>query len=367
MTIGLVCPYNITKGGGVQECVLHLRKELKSRGHEVFILTPQPRNNTSSVPDGVVFIGAATQLKTLHTTSQISVSASNEVIDDVLIKYNFDILHFHEPWVPVVSRQILSRSTCVNIATFHARLPDTVMSKTFEKVITPYTKSILKFIDSYSAVSDAAATYIKSITDQPINIIPNGIDLTKYKNHRINKKTTDILYVGRLEKRKGVKYLIEAFSLLKNRLPETKLIIAGDGPDREKLENYVVENEILDVKFLGQISEEKKLSLLKYSALFCSPALYGESFGIVLLEAMANGLPIVAGDNPGYTSVMQERGLLSLVNPKDTQDFARRLELFLTDKIIRKQWQSWAMKYVEQFDYRKVVDSYEKLYLQSLK
>lgn len=367
MTIGLVCPYNITRGGGVQECVIHTRQELKARGHEVYILTPQPWDYVSGAPEGVVFIGAATQVKTLHTTSQISVSASNDVIDDVLQQHNFDVLHFHEPWVPVVSRQILSRSTCPNIATFHARLPDTVVSKTFEKVITPYTKSILKYINLYTAVSDAAATYIQSVTKVPIQIIPNGIDLAKYTFNQVNRNSNEILYIGRLEKRKGVKYLIEAYGLLKKRLPSVKLVIAGDGPDRQKLEDQVSEYDISDVSFLGHVSEEVKLKLLKEASLFCSPALYGESFGIVLLEAMASGLPTIAGDNPGYSSVMQQRGLISLVSPKNSTDFARRMELFLSDKTLVQDWQNWAKEYVKQFDYRQVVDQYLELYRQIAK
>jgi len=367
MTIGLVCPYNITRGGGVQECVIHLQQELRARGHKVFVLTPQPRDYVSGAPDGVVFIGGATQVKTLHTTSQISVSASNDVIDDVLNKYNFDLLHFHEPWVPVVSRQILSRSTCINIATFHARLPDTVVSKTFEKVITPYTRSILKYIDAYTAVSDAAASYIQTLTKEKIIIIPNGIDLKKYSFNSKNRNNSDILFIGRLEKRKGIKYLIYAYELLKTKVPNTRLIIAGDGPDKAKLQDLVFENNIDDVKFLGQITEKEKLKLLKESSIFCSPALYGESFGIVLLEAMASGIPTIAGDNPGYSSVMQGRGLISLVDPKNVTDFSRRMELLLLDDRIRSDWQSWAKSYITQFDYRHVVDTYLKLYKQFIK
>jgi phosphatidyl-myo-inositol alpha-mannosyltransferase len=364
MTIGLVCPYNIFRGGGVQECVLHLREVLQTRGHEVYILTPQPREYSQQPPEGILFIGAATQLKTLHTTSQISVSANGDVIDDILAKHKFDVLHFHEPWVPIVSRQILSRSTCINVATFHARLPDTVVSKTFERVVTPYTTSILKYIHAYTAVSDAAASYIRSVTDEPITIIHNGIDLKKYKQQSSKHRKNTVLYIGRLEKRKGLKYLLQAFQLLKNRINDTELVLAGDGPDREKLENFVEENNIANVRFLGHVSEEKKLELLQSSKLFCSPALYGESFGIVLLEAMASGLPTVAGDNPGYTSVMQQRGLLSLVTPKNTEDFARRMQLLLTDEQIRSDWQAWAKEYVRQFDYHVVVDAYEALYKQ---
>src|SRR5690606_16336645 len=99
------------------------------------------------------------------TVGQISVSINTKILDDVLEKEQFDILHFHEPWVPIVSRQILSRSQAKNVATFHAKLPETMMSKTIERVITPYTKSIIKYLDGYTAVSGAAAEYVTTLTD----------------------------------------------------------------------------------------------------------------------------------------------------------------------------------------------------------
>jgi len=137
--------------------------------------------------------------------------------------------------------------------------------------------------------------------------------------------------------------------------------IAGDGPDRQQLERYAKENKI-NTQFLGRVSEADKLLLLHTSRVFCSPARYGESFGIVLLEAMAVGLPVIAGDNPGYSAVLQGTGSLSLVDPSDTTEFARRLELMLTNDEVRNLWQTWASTNIKQYDYPLVVDQYEKLY-----
>jgi phosphatidylinositol alpha-mannosyltransferase len=369
MKVGLICPYNIFKGGGVQECVKALQHELEARGHRALIITPQPRENSNTTKDGVIFVGGAANVKSFHTTAQVSVSVNTDMVEQVLGEEKFDILHFHEPSVPMVSRQILSRSSCINIATFHAKLPDTLMSRTIEKVITPYTKSILKDLHYLTAVSHPAAEYIESLTDQEVAIIPNGIDLEKFKNRAEIQKSNRpvILYLGRLERRKGVQYLLQAFAELKKEHPEVKLLIAGDGPDRRKLKNLIEQLEIADVEFLGYVEESKKLNLLNSSALFCSPALYGESFGIVLLEAMACGLPVVAGNNPGYAAVLTERGSFSLVNPKDTDDFVRRLKLMLFDGDIRKLWIEWAAEGVKQFGYEKVVAQYESLYEKALK
>jgi phosphatidylinositol alpha-mannosyltransferase len=268
--------------------------------------------------------------------------------------------------MPVLSRQILSRSNCVNVATFHAKIPETLMSRTVVKVVTPYLKSVLKYLDHITAVSDAAAEYVSGLTDEPISIIPNGIDLKHYRRSArgnvTDKETRSILYIGRLEYRKGVKYLLQAYELLSQEMPDISLVIAGDGPDREKLELLVEEHDLPNVTFMGYISDEVKLQLLAESDLFCSPAIFGESFGIVLLEAMASGLVTVAGNNSGYGAVMQELGAVSLVNPKDSEEFARRLKLLLCEDDLRKMWQAWAVKYVKQFSYPSIVSQYEDLY-----
>ncbi len=366
MKIGLVCPYNIYKGGGVQECVKALQTELQARGHVAKIITPQPRDVNEPLQD-TILLGTAAQFRSpFHTTAQVSVSVKGDQLEQMLEAEKFDVLHFHEPWVPILSRQILSKSTVANVATFHAKLPDTVMSKTIEKVITPYTKSVLRDLHHLTAVSDAAALYVRTLTNDEISIIPNGVDLKLYESKNKIAKRPNILYIGRLEKRKGLKYLLKAFQLLQVSLPDVELRIAGDGPDANKLKQYVDIHEINNVKFLGFVSEKNKLELMSEASLFCSPALYGESFGIVLLEAMAMGLPLVAGDNPGYSSVMKETGQLSLVNPRDSASFARTLQLLMQDESVRKAWKNWAQHYVRQFDYKKVVDQYEKLYISAV-
>ncbi len=362
MKIGLVCPYNMFKGGGVQECVLALQAELAERGHDALIVTPKPREFKGQAPAFIRMLGRATDVKSpFHTTGQVSVSVDTDQVDALLEAEKFDVLHFHEPWVPLLSYQLLTRSRAKNIATFHAKLPDTVMSRTIEKVVTPYTKSLLKYFSTMTAVSEAAATYVRTLTDDAIEIVPNGIDLAKYMASKQVAKEPVIFYIGRLEKRKGIKFLLKAVAELQKTHPDVQLKIAGDGVDRDKLEQFA-EGIGVSAEFLGRISEEEKLKLLQASRLFCSPARYGESFGIVLLEAMASGLPVVAGNNPGYTAVMQATGRISIVDPQDTDEFARRLSLLLYDDELRKVWKAWAKNEVKQYDYPLIVDHYEKLY-----
>lgn len=374
MKIGLVCPYNITLGGGVQEIVHAMQHELQKRGHDVKIITPQPRglDKEEAQHEGIIFAGSGANFHSPgKTVTQLSASMDTDGIEDMLKREKFDILHFHEPSAPMLSRQILTRSNCINIGTFHSRITETVMVRTLARVVTPYTKSVLKYLHELTAVSGPGAEYAGSLTDQAITIIPNGIDLAKYRKPSARKVAASpekrVLYLGRLENRKGLKYLLRAYRLLAQLEPHVSLIIAGDGPDREKLQNQVKELKLPNVTFTGYVSEEEKLKLLAEADLFCSPAVMGESFGIVLLEAMATGLVTVAGDNSGYSSVMQELGEVSLVNPRDSIEFARRLHLLLSEDSLRGLWQKWADGYIKQFSYPKIVKQYEDLYIDAVK
>lgn len=369
MKIGLICPYDIFKNGGVQECVLALKHEYTKTGHEAYIITPRPKGVETEQIDGIILVGESRDFKSpFHTTAQVSVSLENGAIEKILDEHKFDILHFHEPWVPIVSRQILAKSNTVNVATFHAKLPETMVSKTIEKVITPYTKSILKYIDSYTAVSEPASEYIKTLTDSNIELIPNGIDIKKFTpKSGTQRHESTILYIGRLEKRKGVLYLLKAFAELQKINSQAQLVIAGDGPDRQKLEMFVDDNNIEHVEFLGFVDEATKIELLHSATIFCSPAIYGESFGIVLLEAMSAGTVTVASNNPGYESVLKETGAISIVNVKDTAEFARRLQLMMVDTKMRDLWVKWAKNYVQQFEYARIAQQYLDIYEKTMK
>ena len=372
MRIGITCPYNIFKGSGVGEVVYALQDGLTKRGHYVKILTPKPRDFDGEIPDSVIALGVSVKTKAFSGTAwQWAISADNSEIDEVLEREKFDILHFHEPWIPFWGQQLVQRSSAVNVATLHALSFDNMTSKSVKNVVTPYTKPMIKHFDEFTAVSEAATGYFKTLSDRPVKIIPNGIDLKKYSSRPSSAvrhpKMKTIFYVGRLEDRKGVKYLIRAFAELASRNKDVQLLIAGSGPDENKLREYVTELKIPRITFLGFINDEEKIHQMHRADVFCSPARYGESFGIVLLEAMAAGTPIIAGDNAGYVTTLKKTGSLSLVNPQDTIDFARRLELMLYDEEIRKVWRKWAKEYVKQFDYKHVVTLYEDFYKDSLK
>ncbi len=373
MKIGIVCPYNIIKGGGVQEIVKAQAQGLRRRGHDVTVITPRPPGYLGEPPDEfTVFAGRSVDVRLpTRTTIQVSTNGS-DVIDALLEQKQFDILHFHEPWVPSLSTRLLPLSQAVNVATFHAKLPEGLVIKAMSEVFRPFAKSIIKYIDVFAAASIPGSEYVTPMTDRPVAYVPVDIDLERFKPREQDeedeaREDKTILYVGRLEGRKGVRYLIRAFAALKERHPKLRLDLLGDGPGRTELEDLVQNLNVEDVHFLGFRDNDEKIRRLREADLFCVPSIYGEGFGMVLLEGMATGVPTVAGDNPGYASVMTGVGALSLVNPRDTQDFARRLELFLFEKDLRRIWCDWAAKEVQQYSTEHMLDKYEALYRQALK
>ncbi|MEI6480737.1 MAG: glycosyltransferase family 4 protein [Candidatus Saccharibacteria bacterium] len=371
MRIGIVCPYNYFRPGGVQFCIRDIAHYLEERGHYVRVIVPKPRIVPKDIDKNVLLVGGSTEFNTpFATKADLGISTSNEKIDALFAEQKFDVVHFHEPGIPVLSAQLISRSTSANVGTMHATLPEGVVTKSFEKLMIPFAKYLEPKIDIITAVSSVAKTTALLYSPQAtIRIVPNGIQLSHYaikkRRHMGPKKT--ICFIGRLEKRKGVRYLIDAYADLRKTHHNVRLVIAGDGRLRKSLEARVEKYDIPDVEFRGFISEQEKIDLLQTADLYCSPALYGESFGMVLLEAMAAGCVVVAGNNPGYASVLQERGRLSLVNPFSTIDFSQRLELLLYDQDVRDIWLSWASKYVAQFDYSHVVDAYEAAYRDAIK
>lgn len=368
MKIGLVCPYHLARPGGVLDHVKELYKELSARGHTVKILTPLPRDYEGPVPPEFIALGTSMNTTAFAGTAwQMSFTVDNDAIDEVFKREKFDVLHFHEPYIPMWGRQLLARAACGTVGTMHGRFYDTLTAKTVKPFVSTYMKPIIKYIDVFTAVSPASIDHFNDISDRPVTIIPNGIDINKFKPRKKITKPKDrmrtVLYVGRLEDRKGVKYLIRAYAKLAERRTDVQLVIAGTGGSEKKLKQFVTDEAVPRVMFDSRyISEQEKIDYLHSADVFCSAAPYGESFGIVLLEAMAAELPIVAGDNAGYTSTLQGTGALSLVNPKDTVDFARRLEIFLFEDAVRDLWHKWSTKYINRFTFKTIVDQYEEVY-----
>lgn len=369
MKIGIICPYNIYRPGGVQEAVFAHQKELTGRGHEVIIITPDPRHETHQPLENVHLVGTSTELNTpFKTKADISIHGGPKEIKEYLAEQKYDLLHFHEPWVPMLPRQILDKALCPVVATFHAKLPEAWIYKTLGKAVRPYTKSFIKDIDYMVAASDPAAEHINSLVNEDVDIIYNGIDLSKYNPDKVKplpKYQDDIktiLYLNRLEKRKGPDLLLKAYKELVVTRDDIRLVMASDGDMRSRLESYVSTYDLPNVEFLGFVDDETKIRLYASADVYCSPAPYGEGFGIVLLEAMAMNIPYVAGDNAGYRYATGDKSDEYLVDPTHTQLLSGKIEHMLSDQKARDGYVLWAKKRVKNYDYKVVVDKYEKIY-----
>lgn len=362
MKIAIVCPYNLDIPGGVQEHVKAEASELRKRGHEVLIVTSRPRRRTTPADKGVYYIGQLARVRTpTHTTADVSGTTDTTLIDDFFELVKPDIVHIHEPIVPILGRQILAVANCPVVGTYHAARPENVMGRGFVSSFMPYARSIAKQLTRITVVSSAATMLLQDEDVEP-KVIPNGVNLKQYKPLKQKRDPNSVLFVGRLEKRKGVYELLDAFLELKKLNPKARLDIVGGGPLWKRLHDRVEELELEDVKFHGFVQGPEKRRLMSRCGVFTSPALYGESFGIVLVEAMAMGAPVVAGNNPGYATVMKDRGAISLVDPTDPVAFASRLNLFMTDTQITELWKKWAKQSIKEYDWPKVVDKYEELF-----
>lgn len=366
--------------GGVPQVIMHLYDGLKERGHEVKIITQRPSNFKGKVPEDYVLFGITRTWKTngLGTEGNLGMPADGKEMSEYFEKERFDIINFHEPWIPWLAWQISRNSKSVYVATFHANLIDTAAGKVWtSKIWTPIGRPFLEKMHLFTATSPTATGGLLSLANpnlpfdkfmaDNLRFIPCGVDMKKFKPQPKRESlngpgTKTIVYVGRVEKRKGVDLLVKAFAELVKEMPEAHLMVAGAGTMSHKLSDYVHLNDIPNVHFLGYVSEEEKLHLLGNAELACFPSPYGEGFGIVLLEAMAMGTPLLAGNNLGYKNVMKGAGRIGLVDPEATDDFANRLAVFLTDEKQRRLMSEWALEEVKQYDYSNVVKQYEDAY-----
>ena len=282
----------------------------------------------------------------------------------------FDVLHVQVPYSPFMARLVINRaqpSTAV-VGTVHV-FPSGWLSRTGSKFLRRiYGKSLRRF-DMMFSVSSAARLYAKEEFKTDSHISPNVVKLADFKSGSKERSADGrrIVFLGRLVERKGCGYLIKAFKSVLEQVPGTRLLIAGDGPDRKRLERLSGSLGMQErVTFLGRVSEKEKIKILAGADIACFPSLYGESFGIVLIEAMAAGSKVVlGGDNPGYSSVLGEQKEL-LIDPRDTDGFAARLVKLLSDERLAGRLHAWQEEQVEKYDVESVGLQIESLYRRAI-
>jgi phosphatidylinositol alpha-mannosyltransferase len=341
--IALVSPYDFAYPGGVITHISYLEHHFTRMGHEVKVIAPASK----AIPgfgDRFIPIGKPRPVPSSGSIARVTISpwlASK--INAVLAQENFDVVHLHEPLMPMLCTTVLRLSgTAANIGTFHAchGRPGYNFARPFGKWLL---KRWFRKLHGKIAVSKPAMEFAHEHFPGYYNIIPNGVDIDHFSPDvtpidRFCDGKLNILFVSRLEKRKGLNYLIEAFRLVKEEIPNSRLIIVGPGTRlRHKYEKQVSRSRLKDVIFTGLVSYEELPRYYKAADVFCAPATGRESFGIILLEAMAVGKPIVASNIDGYASVVAHNVEGLLVPPGDKEMLARALISLLTDQALRRE------------------------------
>ena len=362
MKIGIVSPYAYPRPGGANSYIRESYVHLKEMGHDVRIITA-PWGEDPPAQD-VIQIGQAMAVPFNGSVGRITLSLRLEwLVSRMLEREKFDVIHHHEPFVPFLSFQILDSAKCPNVATFHAFGGFSISYWLGRFVLDHYMNKL----DARIAVSSAARHFVSQYFKGDYTIIPNGVDVDAYAHAKPFPEFRDgkvnILFVGRLEPRKGAMYLLEAYAKLKQRHPETRLIICNRGPQLGKMRRFIRANGLTDIFFAGRVDDVDKARFYKTADIFCAPSTGQESFGIVLLEAMAAGCAIVASDIHGYKRVVQRNVSGLLVEPRDPDALAAALERLVTDPDLRRRLGEAGAKRAPEFDWTHVtaqlVDVYE--------
>ena len=342
MKIALVSPYDFAHPGGVILHIAYLERYFTRMGHEVKVIAPASR----AIPDfgdRFIPIGRPRPIPSSGSIARVTVSLwLAPKIRAVLEQEKFDIIHFHEPLMPMLCTSVLRLSRTANVGTFHAS-----HGKPGYNFARPIGKWILRRwfrnLDGKIAVSKPAVEYARENFPGYYNIIPNGVDVEHFSPdvspiEEFDDDKLNILFVSRLEKRKGLNYLLQAFRQVKEEVPNSRLIVVGPGTRlRRRYERYVAKTGLKDVVFVGLVSYDELPRYYKTADVFCAPAIGSESFGIILLEAMAMGKPIVASSIEGYASVISHGVDGLLVPPADRDQLAQALIALLNDKALRQE------------------------------
>jgi phosphatidylinositol alpha-mannosyltransferase len=365
MKIGFVFDDTLDSYDGVAQNVKIFGKWLNAQGHEVRYLVGETK--MLQWAGGKVYSLSKNQRVAFNgNVARVPLPANKKRIREVLKTEQFDILHVQMPHSPFMAQKVVNAASddVAIVGTFHVA-PSGILSKIGGRLLrVAYLNGLSRF-DKLMSVSEAAANYAKSSFGVNSEIMPNVIELDNFllPNKKVKFDKNNILFLGRLVKRKGARELIEAFYILSQYNPDATLKIGGDGPERKELENLVNKYNLTKrVKFLGFIEEQEKVNLLASSVVACFPSLYGESFGISLLEGMAASPgAVIAGDNPGYRTILNKRPQM-LIDATNSLAFAGKLSEVLDNKQIREEINAWQREEVKKYDVNFVGEKLVQVY-----
>ena len=359
MKNGLISFHSFLRPGGVKRHILALHKEYKKRGIDSKIIAPR-RMRKENYGKDVILLGTSFPMSMWGTETDLCINFNQLAIEKTLKKERFDILHFHNFGLPS-SFQILKGSSSLNILTFHANLDGSNFLKKIPKFSYFLNKTVEWKIDGIIGVAPLNLKFFKDFKGLKA-VIPNGIDLEEFnpnvpKLKRFSDDKINILFLGRIEKRKGLIYLLKAFEILIKEFSNLRLIIVGDGDLKKECEKWTENHNLKQVHFEGEKTGKQISSYFTSSDIFVSPAIFGESFGLVLLEAMACAKPVVGFANQGYKEFLRKgEGAKFLVKPEDYTALAEKIALLIKDKNLRKKMGQWGKDEAKKYSWSKIAD-----------
>jgi phosphatidylinositol alpha-mannosyltransferase len=360
MRIGMVCPYSFDVAGGVQAHVLQLAEVLRERGHEVSVLAPSSPG--ASLPDYVVSGGKAVPIPYNGSVARLRFGpAAHRRVKRWLAHGDFDVLHLHEPNAPSLSMLALQAAEGPIVATFHTSTTKSLTLSVFQGFLRPYHEKIVGRI----AVSDLARRWQMEALGSDAVEIPNGLHVDAVANAALlpgyPRPGKSVLFLGRFdEPRKGMAVLLGALPALVQRYPDIEVLIVGRG-DEDELRSEA--GDLADhLNFLGQVGDAEKASALRSADVYCAPNTGGESFGIVLVEAMAARTAVVASDLDAFRRVLEGGAAGLLVPVEDSAALAAALIETIEDDAARERRIEAAATAVRRYDWSAVASQIMRVY-----
>ena len=359
--IGMVCPYGWDSPGGVQTHIRELTRHLIDEGHQVSVFAPVT-NEESIQEDWLVNAGKPISIPVNGSVARVLFGPiASSRVKQWIAQGDFDLLHLHEPAIPSLSLLACSAATGPMVGTFHVSSP----KQKAIYAIGPILEPIVEKLTARIAVSESARKTLKEHFDTDAVVIPNGIEGAQYANaqptiHWRNPNTLG--FIGRFEEpRKGLQVLLAALPIIARFIPDVRILIAGPGDGDEFIKGLDVglRNRIV---FLGFLTDQEKASLLKSIDIYVAPNTGGESFGIILTEALSAGTPVVASDIPAFKAVLENGDAGLLFKNEDSSDLAKVLIGLLRDSEKQKQLSNRGKLSSQKYDWQVVAEQILTVY-----
>ncbi len=360
--------------GGISEHVKHLTESLRRMGHEVHVLTTKFKKEDYprwEDPPYVRRVGRSVPFIANKSVSSVAVAPRlSKKVKEIISEGDYDVIHTHGPIVPTLPLLAVKHAgDRAVVSTFHAAHDESLGYEIFKG----YLKKYYQRVDLRIAVSEVAKRSVERYFPGEFWIIPNGVDTERFRPDvepipELAERPT-VLFVGRLEPRKGLRFLLRAFPRIVQRVPDAQLVVVGSGLKAMRaFYRQFINPEIEDrVKMVGFVPPEELPHYYASAWVFCSPATGGESFGIVLLEAMASGTPVVASDIPGYRCVLDHGVQGLLARPEDPEDIAEKVLAVLLDREMAQRMGQEGRKKALSYSWDKIAQRVEEAYYEALR